>query len=123
MNRFSKCEVVPLVGANGNRMTNAMALRRGREYVLVSYDTVVMSAIEIDGAMSFTRESDMQLSSSSTTVRHVNAFRKYFGLSALTKRQWDDMKKWTNKLKQEGKKMAVKSNGITDMKQIKEVEE
>ncbi len=90
--RFSKLEVVPLVGADGKRMPNAMALRCGREYVLVSYDTVVMSAEDIDGAMSFTRESDTLLSSSATTVRHINAFRKYFGLSPLSKRQWDGMK-------------------------------
>lgn len=91
--RFSKWEVVPMVGTNEKRMAKAMALRCGREYVLVSYDTVVVSAVEVDGGMSFTRESDTPLSSSATTVRHVNAFRKHFGLSPLSKRQWDEMKK------------------------------
>ena len=59
-------------------------------YVLISYNTIVCEWNPYDG---FIRYWDGY---SSTTMRHINEFRRQHGLQSINKKTWEDLpvKKW-----------------------------
>jgi len=72
---------------NGNMMANCEIheYKCGRKD-LYSYRTLVCSILE--GGMFIRR----WLGYSATTMKHINAFRKWYGLEPIHKKEWDAMK-------------------------------
>ena len=79
-----KCLELSPIDGRKSFYGKARVINPGYGYIsLVSYDTTVCS-LDLESRR-FVRHWDGY---SVTTLRHVNAFRVYYGLSALSKSEW-----------------------------------
>lgn len=83
-----------LYNINCNKFVNAHFTKCCSVFTLVSYTTPVCTVV-IDGVLRmvkvFERIGYGDMCDSHTTMKHVNAFRKIFGLGRVSKKEWNNM--------------------------------